>query len=237
MLCCDPAEVKEGIQTHSVAGMGIQAWGYDGGSLLIKCHEAAIKEGVKMGAEEEAVEDVQSFRVGRAFGPWLRVAGAEDFRDGNAGDGAGTAPVVHQGLAEEVLPSALFDKGEDFGRARWMGVEFGDLGCVVLGRLVRQGHRQFSGTTQQAAQGGFASGLECVTALVLVGQAADEFSSGRALGKGHLPDHGCLCWRDAGLGLVPGGIHDHSLRCGVPNIFPAVGVAGFFDDCAFEGVH
>ena len=42
-----------------------------------------------MGAEEEAIEDVEAFLIAVALGPGLGVAGPEEFRDGDAGDGAG----------------------------------------------------------------------------------------------------------------------------------------------------
>lgn len=190
-----------------------------------------------MGAEEEAVEDVQALLVGVAFGPGLGVAGAEEFGNGNAGDGAGPAPVVHEGLAEEVLAAALFDEGERFGGARRVGIELGDFSGVVFGGLIGKRHRQFSGAAQQAAQGGFVGGLEGVSASVLLRQTAGEFGRRRALGEGHLPDVGRGGRRDVCLGLVSGGKHHHSLRRALPNVLPAMGVAGFFDEGAFEGVH
>ncbi len=66
-----------------------------------------------MGAEEEAVEDVQALLVGVAFGPGLGVAGAEEFGNGNAGDGAG------RGLWKvvEARPAAKgLGIGDGFGR-------------------------------------------------------------------------------------------------------------------------
>ena len=237
MRVCDPPEHQSFVEVELRPRGLVQLGRPKGAALWVKGHQTLVEEGVEVGAEEEAIEDVETLLVGLAFGPGFSVAGAEEFGNGDASDGAGAAPVVQQGGAEEVLASALFDEGQDFSRTGRIGFELGDFGGVFLSGLVRQGHRQFSRTAEQTAQGGFVIGLEGVFAEVLFWHATGEFGGRWALGEGHLPDHGSIRRCDVGLGLVPCGEHHHALERALADVLPAVGVTGFFDEGAFEGVH
>src|SRR5690606_25275210 len=59
---------------------------------------------------------VEALRVRRVL-PRLGVAGAEEFGDGEAGDGAAAVPVFPERLAEEALADALSDDGLGLCRA------------------------------------------------------------------------------------------------------------------------
>jgi len=237
MLSCQPAQLHGYGQIEEISGACINRVGEHCRSSFIEGHQPTIKEGVEVSAKEEAIEDIQSLFIGGALSPRFGVAGAEQFRDGDAGDGAGSPPIVHERFSEEILADALLDEGESLGGTRWVGVDFGDLGGVLLDGLVGQRHRQFGGATQQTAQGGFVGGSEGVVTVVEGGEAAGEFSCRRALREGRTPDHRCLRRRDVGLGLVAGGEHHDPLCFTLTDILPAMGVAGPFDEGAFEGVH
>ena len=77
------------------AGLGVELGGVDRGALVVEGHEALVEEGVEVGAEEEAVEDVEALLVGLALGPGFGVAGAKEFGNGDAGNRTGSAPVIH----------------------------------------------------------------------------------------------------------------------------------------------
>ena len=71
----------------------------------------AVEEGVDVGAEKEAVIDIEAFGIGFAFRPGFGVAGAKDFGYVYARKGAAASPVVDKGLAIDVLANALANKG------------------------------------------------------------------------------------------------------------------------------
>lgn len=99
-------------------------------------------------AEEEAVEDVEALGVARAVGPGFGVAGAEEFGEMEPRDGAGTAPVVHKGLAEKILADALFGHAQGLGGNRWLGLDLGDFLSIEVCGVVRQGHREFGSAAE-----------------------------------------------------------------------------------------
>ena len=105
----------------------------DGCPRFIESHQVAIKEGIEVSAEEEAVEHIQALGIGDAFSPRFGVAGAQKLGDSNAGDGAGFAPVVHQAFAIDVLTHALANKALDLG-GRCNGVGGGQFFSNGLGK-------------------------------------------------------------------------------------------------------
>ncbi len=224
-------EAQENLMDVGELGSGQQQ------PLFVEGNQAGVEEGIELGGEQEAVEDVEAFGVGGAVGPWLGVAGAEQFRQMESGHGAGTAPVVHEGLAEEILADALLGQSQSLGGAGWFGFELGDFRGVLLGGVVGQGHRQFGGAAQKAAQLRLTSGL--VAAFdPQVGIRAIQFCRRRAVREIHPPCAGAIGRRgNHRLRLVAGGEHDHALRRALAHVLPAVGVTGFFDEAAFEGVH
>jgi len=114
--------------------------GHDENSVVGEGDEAAVEEGVEVGGEEEAVEDVEALGVGGANGPGLGVAGAEGVGEVEAGDGAGAAPVVELGPPENVLADSLAHQAFDLGTVRQGGTEgLVEFGGVVAGRLIRKG--------------------------------------------------------------------------------------------------
>ncbi len=79
----DPARFGE---AEGGAGGGGQARRGQDGAVLRDRDQAAVEGGVEMRGEKQAVEDVEAIRVGVAFGPGAGMAGAEQFRDVEAGD-------------------------------------------------------------------------------------------------------------------------------------------------------
>ena len=57
----------------------VKAGGWDQFAGFGEGDEAGVEEGVELGGEEEAVEDVESLGVAGAVGPGFGVAGAEEF--------------------------------------------------------------------------------------------------------------------------------------------------------------
>jgi hypothetical protein len=88
-------------------GRFAEACGKNDCAVISHRDETLVKESVEVGGEEEAVVDVEAFGVGGAVGPWFDVAGAEEFRDGQAGDGAAATPILHEAVAKDVLADAL----------------------------------------------------------------------------------------------------------------------------------
>ena len=69
--------------------------------------------------------DVEALLVA-AVGPGHDVRGAQQRRIGDAGERAATAPVIHQGIAEDVLADALDHQPLGLGgsrKARRLGVK------------------------------------------------------------------------------------------------------------------
>ena len=50
------------------------------GANVIEGDQAGVEEGIELGREQEAVEDIETFDVVGAVGPWPGVAGAEKWR-------------------------------------------------------------------------------------------------------------------------------------------------------------
>lgn len=122
------------------------------GAVFVEGDEARIEEGIKLGGEEKAVEGVEALGVRGAVGPGFGVAGAEEFGDVEAGNGAGAAPVFHQGFAEQVLAHTTFGQGQCLSGAGWVGLDFGDLGSEEVGRVGGQRLGQLGGSAEKLAQ-------------------------------------------------------------------------------------
>jgi hypothetical protein len=105
----------------------------EGRPIIGEADEALIEGGVPQRREQQAVVDIKALFIG-ALGPWHDMRGAQQRRLRNAGERATAAPVVHQGIAENVLADALDDQPLGLGRLR----QGGDLGAKARKRRVRQ---------------------------------------------------------------------------------------------------
>ena len=81
MLRAGPAQAQRRMlfksQQHPVEG--IEPRRSKQGPGILEGNKSGVEEGIKLGGEQEAVEDVEALCVGGAIGPWLGVAGAEEF--------------------------------------------------------------------------------------------------------------------------------------------------------------
>jgi hypothetical protein len=102
--------------------------------------EPRVEGGVPISGEEEAVMDVQALGVIAAVGPRLDMAGAQQLRLGDTGDGAATLPVVKQPGAKLGLAKPAADERFDLGAEPL--VDPGERRLVTLQRRVGQGPRE-----------------------------------------------------------------------------------------------
>ena len=240
VLRADPAEVERRFvgETEEHPVEGIEPRRSLQHAFIVEGDQAGVEEGIELGGEEEAVEYVEAFGVGGAIGPWLGVAGAEEYGQVKTGDGAGTAPVVHERLAEEVLADALFGEPQGLCGTGWLGLDLGDFLGVEVGGVVRQGHREFGGAAEESAQRGLAGGLERTGRALDHRKRPGQFRCRWPFGKYHLPRSTlCGCRHHMGFCLVARGKQDHALWRAFAHVFPAVGIAGFFDEGPFEEIH
>jgi hypothetical protein len=89
--------------------------------LTIETDQEPIEQSVQVGGQEKAVEDIETFGIGRAVGPGFGVAGAQHLRQGDSGHSAGTAPVLEHRGAEGLLADALAHNALDFGASERVG--------------------------------------------------------------------------------------------------------------------
>ncbi len=213
MVRTDPAEPHWWIvgETEEEPVDVTEFGGGDQQAGIVEGDEAGVEEGVVLGGEQQTVEDIEAFGVGGAVGPWFGVACAEEFREMKAGEGAGTAPVVHERLAEEVLADALLGEPQRLGGSEWLGFDFDNFRGVLLGRVVWQGHRQLGGAAEESCQFSLAGGLVAAVKPE-VGIRAIQFRYRRAERKIDLP--GPAAWRSRNhrLRLMAGREQDHAFR-------------------------
>jgi len=141
-------------------------------------------------------------------------------------------------LPVEVLTEALLDESKRLGAFEACGIEFSDLLSEKTGGMVRQGHRQLGRAPEQSAKSRFALREEAVVVLPRLRESTRQFPSLWPIGKHHTPTGGVrIRCRDDGLGRVTRGKQHHPLRRVLAHIFPAVCIAGLFDEGAFAGIH
>jgi hypothetical protein len=114
-------------------------------------HQVPVKQGVEVGAKQEAIEDVEALGIGDAFGPRLRVARAHQLWDRDAGDGAGAgaASIVDETFAVNVLADALADKSLDFCRLDYKLAAAGTTSCTARRRRSASLLSEFRSTNWQ----------------------------------------------------------------------------------------
>ena len=114
----------------------------------------AVEEGIDVGAEKEAVVNIEAFGVGFAFRPGFGVAGTKDFWYVYAGKGAAASPVVDKGLAIDVLANALTNEGFALGAFYvWFGIErILDFFLVSRDRCFGYAARKLGSSAQEGGQ-------------------------------------------------------------------------------------
>lgn len=83
-------------------------------AFLVETDKEAIKECIKVGIQQKAVEYVEALCIGRTVSPRFGVAGAQYCWQCDSGNGTGSAPVVEHCVAEAGLANALEHQPFDF---------------------------------------------------------------------------------------------------------------------------
>ena len=126
-------------------------------------HQVPVKKGVEVGAQQGPVEHVEAVGVGGALGPGPCMAGSEELRDCDAGDGTGAAPVIQQAFPEDALAHTLAHEPLDLRRGRGWGEATevpGDGLLIGVSREVGQGSGEPSRMGQKVSQGPFGGCVE-----------------------------------------------------------------------------
>jgi len=113
-----PAHADQRAYAQGLTGILTEHVRPDDRAVVFDRHEALVEHGVQVDGQEDAVVDVEALGVAFAIGPWLDVAGPQQLRHGQAGDGAAALPEIDEALAEDVLPNALNDQALDLGGPR-----------------------------------------------------------------------------------------------------------------------
>ncbi len=153
-----PAKGHGGLDSKQGGFLITKSGGSEQATFVSESDESGVEQRVKMGGEEEAVEDIQPLGVGFAIRPGFRVARPQEFGDGHAGERAGSAPVFQQGLAVEILADALLHEAQRFGAVETGGFQLGNLLRVAISGMVREGHCEFRRSAEQTTKGRFAMG-------------------------------------------------------------------------------
>ncbi len=236
----EPAEAEGIGEAEAVSGLLVHLGGEEGGAVVLKRHQMAVEEGVEVGGQEEAVEDVQALGIAGAFGPGFGVAGTKERRKVDARDGAGTAPVVHQAFPVDVLAHPLANQPFHLGRGgRSHLVQFTCHGFGKAGfRGIWEGAGEAGGLVEESAQLQVVAGPETV-ALGLLLRLGPQHLTGDGTRREHQHPASTAfsIWHHRGPGGMKGGSQDHTFRRFLDDNFPPVVVASLGDERAFEDVH
>ncbi len=102
-------------------------------AVIGKGDEAGVKGCIPQRGEQQAVVHVEALRV-VAVGPGHDVRGAQERWLGYAGERTAAAPIIHEGVAKQILSDALDDEAFGLGRSR----QLGGLGAEAQERRVGQ---------------------------------------------------------------------------------------------------
>jgi len=205
MFRCHPSQRHGVVDMQHALLFGRDAQRTDNAAACIKGNHAPVEQGIEVGAKQEAVKHIQALLIAFALCPWLGVAGTENLGHVQAGHRAGPAPVVHERLAEGVLPDALLDQPLDLGGAVLdLGNLFFHPFGIGKGGLIGQRQGKFGCAPQEVSKVVPPDSHEGAFFLECIRKAPGQFLAYEPCGHRDEPGlMGCLLG-DPDLGLMSG---------------------------------
>jgi hypothetical protein len=113
MPVIDSVHAKRLVVAKESTGRRVERIADDEHTRVVECDEATIEGGVQMRCQQDAVIDIQAFRVRCAISPGLDVTGSQEFANRESGHGTTPLPQVQQALPEDVLADPLLALAEN----------------------------------------------------------------------------------------------------------------------------
>lgn len=136
------------VKAKNIARPVAKRWRHQYGTVVGEGYEAAVEGGVEVWSKEDAVKDIEAFRIGLAVSPGFDVACAKQLGHRQSGDGAAALPVVHQPVAENLLADSLNGKPLGLG-GPWHTCRLVEK---HLERFVGQSPRELEGPPHETVQ-------------------------------------------------------------------------------------